>query len=206
MPRAKKQAPRAKPKAKARPAKAKAKPKATPAKAKTAKPAPTMSFGIAVVEIDPASFPDDLRAHALALAPIVRELRELAAKRPKQIKVGATTTRDRVEALAKHYSASLLPEYTALMMLADGLDVEDSFRLYSIDTLVSPRLTKRSEKLRGGYSDCLPIGLFSLSGGWLYVMARWGEPYCEKVMGMKIQRTSIKPILDDMLKAARKLR
>jgi hypothetical protein len=189
--------------ARAKQTKAKPKPKPKP---KAAKQAPEPSLGLAVVEIDPTSFPDDLRAHALELVPIVRELRELAAKRPKQIKVGPPTTRDRVEALAKHYSASLLPEYTALMMLADGLDVEDSFRLYSIDTLTSPRLTKRSEKLRGGYSDCLPIGLFSLSGGWLYVMAKWGEPYCEKVMGMKIQRASIKPVLEEMVKAARKLR
>jgi len=173
----------------------------TKAKAK-AKPKPKP---VELPVIDLASFPDDLQAHATELEPLVTALRKQAAKRPKQMKIGAPTTRDRVAALAKHYSASLLPDYAALMMLADGIKVTDSYVLFPIDDLMSPKVTKRSEKLRGGYSDCLPVGLFSLSGGWLFVMASWGEPYCEKVMGMKIQQKTIKPWLESMLKDAKKL-
>ena len=193
MAKAKAKKPAAKPKTATKPA-------AKPA-SKRAKPA----LAIAVVEIDPASFPEDLRAHAAALAPLVGELRKQAATRPKQMLVGPPTTRDRVEALAKHYGASLLPDYTALMMLADGIKVEDSYRLFTIDELMGAKLTKRSEKLRGGYSDCLPVGLFTLSGGWLFVMAKWGEPYCEKIGGMKIQGKSVTPWLERMVKDAKKL-
>ena len=85
--------------------------------------APVMS--IAVVEVDPASFPDDLREHAVALAPLVAKLRVIASKRPKQIRIGPPTTRDRVQALATHYQASLRPDYTALMMLYSAISEKD---------------------------------------------------------------------------------
>jgi hypothetical protein len=185
------------------------KPATKPAAKKPAvkKPAVGKKAGpkVAPAEVDLASFPEDLRAAAREVAPFVKRLRTLAAEHPKAISVGPPIPRARVVALAKHYKASLLPDYTALMMLADGIRVEDSYRLFGIDELMGAKLTKRSEKLRSGYSDCLPVGLFSLSGGWLFVMAGWGEPYCEKVMGMKYQHTTIKPWLEQLVKDAKKL-
>lgn len=210
MAKAKSKAPKTKTKAKTKKPKPKAtatakkpKPKPKQPKPKPARDAMLAPISFAVVEVDPASFPDDIKAHALALAPLVRELRELAATRPKAVRVGPPTTRDRVVALGQHYGSTLLPDYTALVMLADGIFVEDSYELYDISTLMSAKLEKRTEKLRAGYSECLPIGKFSLSDGWLYVMPTWGEPYCENVMGTKVQRKQIIETLTEMLKAAR---
>ncbi len=153
---------------------------------------------------EPASLPEDLREAAVELAPVVRQLRREAAKRPKKVRVGPPATRERLDALAKHYEATLLPAYTALMMLADGIWVEDSFVVFSIDELTSAKITKRSQKLRDGYDNCLPIGMHQLGGGWLYVMAEWLDPYCEKMMGIKVQRPTPVSWLKEMARDSKR--
>lgn len=93
-----------------------------------------LSMGFALVEADPASFPDDLREHALELAPLVRDLRELASRFPEAVRLGPPTSRDGV---AKLYGTSVPPDYTALLMLADELEVEDSYELPSVESVMT---------------------------------------------------------------------